>query len=377
MSHTHRIDIETITPVHIAAGSSNELKRNLDYLAGERSIGLVDFNTLYPLMNESERATFLNQLAGGKIEKDFYRPVAGRGGGDMSEYIHEEIPFNYNLDSPNEIVPHIRTGCVGRRLPYIPGTSLKGAIRSILYADTHTQLQSAATEKIFNTIGNSIMSFLQVSDSTAMETEISLSKLFNLWNNGGEWMAGWKHGANYSNDEFKPDRFITACETIKILARGSATININSSRIDYLEKNGAGIFDGPKSSLKSIFTSDTLEPLFHLINWHTQRYLEAEEEFFKKYDNGEEFTADILERIDRLIRMIPEDNNSCLLHLGFGSGFHGITGDFQFPDRHHDTGSGREGKPRYKSRKFVFRENADGDTYKLYPTGFLRLTVRE
>jgi len=68
-----------------------------------------------------------------------------------------------------------------------------------------------------------------------------------------------------------------------------------------------------------------------------------------------------------------------LLRLGAGSGFHAMTGDWQFDD-HTETGyhqGGRNhGKKKYKSRKLAFEwdeTRGNEGEYVFYPMGFIEL----
>ena len=64
----------------------------------------------------------------------------------------------------------------------------------------------------------------------------------------------------------------------------------------------------------------------------------------------------IVDNIENLLKLIPSDNTYCILKMSAGSGFHSITGDWQFDD--YSTGTfdrkrNKEGKVLPKSRKIA------------------------
>ena len=110
--------------------------------------------------------------------------------------------------------------------------------------------------------------------------------------------------------------------------------------------------------------------LFGIINEHTKAYLEKELDFFKKYNEADR-TSEIIKNIEELIQRIPSDNSSCLLKMAAGSGFHSITGDWQYDDYDKTGFNGKTGKNKYKSRKIVEYNE------KLSLMGFVELIVEK
>jgi hypothetical protein len=110
--------------------------------------------------------------------------------------------------------------------------------------------------------------------------------------------------------------------------------------------------------------------LFKVINNHTKEYLKKEKAFFEEYSADK--TNLIVDSINNLLNLIPSDNSYCILKMSAGSGFHSITGDWQFED-YSRTGVwdfGRnQGKQKYKSRKIAVY----GELFDLM--GFVKLTA--
>ena len=89
--------------------------------------------------------------------------------------------------------------------------------------------------------------------------------------------------------------------------------------------------------------------------------------------NETDKTDDILDSIEELLKQIPSDNSYCILKMSAGSGFHSITGDWQFDDYTKaplDRKRVREGKVNPKSRKIAVLKN------QLSLMGFVKLTAK-
>jgi hypothetical protein len=147
-----------------------------------------------------------------------------------------------------------------------------------------------------------------------------------------------------------------------------------------------------------ILTGDIPKKLLAIINTHTKEYIDKQIKFFEKYSNNE--TDNIIENLRNIKTQIPDDNSSCVLKMSAGSGFHSITGDWQFDDFVIDDIWGDiyeknidgtknpkfdydyikygisfnkrknlQGKIKWKSRKIAI----DGNNF--YLMGFVKLTV--
>jgi tetratricopeptide (TPR) repeat protein len=113
-----------------------------------------------------------------------------------------------------------------------------------------------------------------------------------------------------------------------------------------------------------------------LINQHTANYIDKEISFFEQYSNNE--TPRIIDELIKIKGLLMQSKDDfCVLRMSAGSGFHSITGDWQF-DSHEINGVDTRrkpfrgtfnGKPSAKSRKIAI----DGN--KFYPMGFVMLSL--
>jgi len=141
------IQISTITPVHI--GSGNFLQYNIDFVedkVGDDSfIYIVDPNKIAKLIGIENIGRWVSIIENNGDIKDFVRKFSSAK--SPEEYAVRVIN-NYasNIISPQTLKETIHNGF---GLPYIPGSSIKGAIRTAILASLVDQVQQKE-EKIIN-----------------------------------------------------------------------------------------------------------------------------------------------------------------------------------------------------------------------------------
>lgn len=261
------------------------------------------------------------------------------------------------------------------------GSSIKGAIRSSLfhYLTIGENVQELQQQKnlddfVFGSLkeGNNFMRFIRISDFDFEETELVNTKIYNLHLDGrGNWIGGWKHkgGKEGQTDcSFQDKGFNTIYECL--MPNQSAVGSIMISPQLYKRALNNGYFQKEKD-----FIMDNNEPihnLFRIINEATKDYIERELRYFEEYPQGEHSEEIIasLRNYHGIVSSLNRDKNSeCLMKMAAGSGFHSITGDWQYDD-FTDTGfNDRDGKKKYKSRKIA----CDGKHFS--PMGFVRFSL--
>ena len=141
-----KFELTTITPVHIGAGEEKSLSHLSDYFFDEvaQEACYIDHRKLEKFMREYPESQ--------KIIDDFVRRVRGEQsqaqhkygvrafledyGANPAEFVRERVPVNAPEElKAQQIQPTVRNA--GR--PYIPGSSLKGAIRTALLYHEITQ----------------------------------------------------------------------------------------------------------------------------------------------------------------------------------------------------------------------------------------------
>ncbi|MBQ3960062.1 MAG: hypothetical protein II677_06190, partial [Muribaculaceae bacterium] len=269
--------------------------------------------------------------------------------------------FDSPASTSNPIKSFLRTQLMNK--PIVPGSSIKGAIRSCLFNDFHGLKQEGEDTrdingKVFGTmnVGDVFTRFIHVGDIVMPQTCLVNTKLFNLRREQDEWTGGWKHGVNRTTGRYEPTGFNTLYECVKPGLKGIGTIDMMAGTYEFLCNHVVG--QNYHERKRRVFNNG-LRTLFHIINETTWNYLQKEIEFFDAFSDGANRVQEIIDSIDRVLDMIPEDNSYCVMKMAAGAGFHSITGDWQYDDYYNEPGLWPDndrrnaGKKKYKSRKIA------------------------
>ena len=350
----YNLEIEVLTPLSIGAGQEKDWVRGVDFV--------VDKGTLYKLnlkkmIANGIKVDDLTSCFAYKDEERLKLKLAGNLD-DVSDF---SMPFPAETD--NDVKAFVKNQLGGN--PVLTGSSLKGAIRSVLldYIATKDEIVNAVFEanqrrKPFESFifgssndGDEFMRFIKISDAEFDKTELVNTKIFNLRGNGNNWQGGWKFSGSRTDANFQSTGFNTLYESLMPKQKGYASLMMSETLFDLYETKQKAHIKLPqkKPILHTGFSS-----LFKIINKHTKDYLLKEKAFFEKYHA--ERSDEIVDSIDTLLNQIPSDDSYCILKMSAGSGFHSITGDWQFDDYTKaplDRKRVREGKVNPKSRKIA------------------------
>jgi len=385
---SYQLKVSVLTPLHVGSDSEKFWQNHVDYYYKESSKTLFVINTkkVFAALTPRELSDWTAKMTTGKIAEFNQQFFKSNNPEDFSD-------FDYKIESsPKDFIRTFTRNGMGK--PYIPGSSIKGAIRSALFDHIYhnkniankigNQFRPNDIEKLaFGDITNNLMHFLQVFDVQVSQKSMMLlhTKTFNLIEGrGGDWEGGWKHG-DRSDNKFKKDGFVFTYECLKpVNLKTSLTLTVDSDLIKYkgdknMNPEFVDLFQG----------EDPIRKLFKIINQHTENYIDKEIGFFNNFPNDDgdsEYFSDLLTELKSRINSEPE---ACFLRLGQGSGFHSITGDWRF-ENHIDTISEPDEKnqrrdrntrenegTRYKSRKVTFTSDEDGLYFNLL--GFIKLTI--
>ena len=193
------VKAEIITPLHVGDASEKLLKKGMDYFFIDGNLYFVKFNDLLKAAIEKNVRidTISNLLASNKVE-------------ELQSYLFKTLKLDinelsYNIiedfsENPgNEIRPLSQTN--GK--PYIPGSSIKGAIRSILFNYLYSKVDERELKVddyqlervLLGNFDKSIMRFIRVSDSENLnfeDTGIFKIELYNLYMDNKNWCSKWK-----------------------------------------------------------------------------------------------------------------------------------------------------------------------------------------
>lgn len=343
----YNIEIEVLTPLSIGVGSEKDWVRGIDFVVDKGNLYKLNLKKIVAAGIKSEE---LSSYFATKNEDGLKQKLAG----NLASVSDICIPMPTQSD--NDIKSFVKNQLSGN--PVLTGSSLKGSIRSILFQ--YLGGNNSTGKEVFGSSkeGDEFMRFIKLSDAEFDETSLVNTKIFNLRGSGNNWQGGWKHqmtnreGNSFTDGTFKQTGFNTIYECIMPTKKSNATLMLSASIYDKFEEEKRR--QHIKTEKKRPILHNDISFLFGIINKHTRDYLQKEKTFFQKYPTDR--TNDIISSIDSLLSQISADNSCCLLKMSAGSGFHSITGDWQFDD-YSQTGTwtqGRNaGKKKYKSRKIA------------------------
>ena len=318
------VKAEIITPLHVGDASEKLLKRGIDYFYLDENLYFVKFNDLLKAASEKNvRMDTISNLLASNNSNELQKYLFTTLKLDIRELSYNIIE-NYGENPGNEIRPLIQTN--GK--PFIPGSSIKGAIRSILFNYLYYKVDERdlgvddyqLERALLGNFDQSIMRFIRVSDSDTLtfgDTGVFKIELFNLYAKTKNWASDWKENFKIFAECFYPETKI------------QFKLSLASNLVKALENKYVSSEQLPKN-IKAVFSDNTFETLTLIINNYTRKHLELEIEFFKKFNQANDSELIIAQLENLLIHTI--DTKSCLMRMAYGSGFYGITGDWRFRD---------------------------------------------
>ena len=373
-----KIIIETLSPIHI--GSGDLLQNNTDFVVSkhgkESYIYVTEEAKILELIGSEHIDNWLLSIEKKESTVDLVKRYAPKS--SPADYSQRQIS-SYAADiKANETLKEAIHN--GQGLPYIPGSSIKGAIRTAILTSLVDIIQDREDKIIQTRNGQAIIrrgNKLLYADKIEKE-------LF---------------GRDPNNDIF---RFIRVGDAYfdKDSTIATRMINLNITRKDELvDKSKPQLIEAIGSSETSTFslnvTADyykwvkskfptlgnlpaklqSVSGLFSLINMHTQKLIEDEIEYWKNVEKtGAEY---YIETLEDLLEEVKECRNesSCVLRIGHGSGWRFITGAWTEQLSNFKTDVINAARPqnyRYSEYDFPKTRRVDEDSYVL---GFVKLTM--
>ncbi|MCB9352684.1 MAG: type III-A CRISPR-associated RAMP protein Csm5 [Lewinellaceae bacterium] len=354
--HLLNCTLEILTPVHV--GSGEKWQQHVDFLIMDREVIIIDQEKIYnELLNipANDGRTALDVYTYLLSKANLFKLEAYLRDLDIEWKDKALAVFHYQREEPaQEIGSLIRT----MSQPYIPGSSIKGAIASVII-NTVKRKRNLDTGKYRNersdwkfiddTVGRferAISRYLRPSDVEIADTELHNIQLFNLYQNF-DWES-----------DYKNPKLLTL-ETFAVGAKGQFQIAIDVAWLELAEKYKVYA----KNEKLVINRKQPIQELFYLINRYTYEHLQKEVAFFQNYNQAED-SESIIATLKDLQAQTIDNEDACILRMAYGSGFHAITGDWMFGSHLTPIDQSHKGK-RYKSRKLA----------NYLPMGFVKITL--
>ncbi|MCS7074034.1 MAG: type III-A CRISPR-associated RAMP protein Csm5 [Bacteroidia bacterium] len=324
-----RILLKTLTPVHVGCGV--KLQEKTEYIRFGNQIAVLDDVKVLSIIGEENIPTWVSIIEKKDNFLDYLKKrKPGIKASDVALRIIDNPLGHY---SGKEIFSQIHTGF---GVPYIPGSSLKGAIRTAVFATlaknnkelvkSEAKRQGGSLHKDDYLQKNLIGSdpnhdpfrLLKVGDIHFSKTEFRELKVANLAKN-----EGW---------HFKFSQFI---ECIPPDAESQFEIRFPEDTLRNTQNSCKTLL---QTYMKDSLPYQTLEAkqLFKMINNHTLQAMDLEKDELEMAYHKFEFSDDAYELMheyrSKLLNLYEEikdlqnSDKECILRLGFGTGYHSITG---------------------------------------------------
>lgn len=311
------INISTLTPIHI--GSGTEYQRNFEYIhfEDERKIALLDAQKVLGILGEQQLGHWISCI---EQEKPLLPLIRQR----KPDVRAVDVAFRQiraeNLPSKS-VKAQIHTG-VG--VPIIPGSSIKGALRTAVWAewilDNPKMVKSRRNLQNFRNVWDDSFLSKEVFGSDPNHDVFRLLQVGDVAFEGVETRAYEVNTINKMRNGWAiKDTLTQIVETITGEQPSSGRINHNGT----LYKLVSGDYF-PDTARNTV-----LDKLFPLVNQHTKRLIEEDIQYWNEKQDNPEPLGNYVEEMQQILAETTQcDKNSCILRLGWGSGFRAMTGDW-------------------------------------------------
>jgi len=324
--------LETLTPVHV--GSGRKLASGIDFIKTDYSIHIVPQSELlsYLEKNPDEMENF--------IKGNYKLGALNR--------MPEGRTYYLQIGRTNEIIEFERNG-FGK--PYIPGSSIKGAIRTILLRKRLDELSENERTELFSSIkkeikkkiennqrpkrewasqdllkkifgnssNNNLMRVLEIFDAEFNELDLDIIYILSLTSENGD-RFGWKNLWNRRNENKIKFATQLVAETLPIGSKTSFSIVLNKFLIN--NKTANELLNFSEDALKEFAN------LAKTVNKYSNEYLSKEKKFFDKLQKPQKLSS-FIQEIENLISIINScKENEMVLRISWGGGWKSMIGDY-------------------------------------------------
>lgn len=380
-----KIKITTLTSVHI--GSGETLQFGSDFVRGkvgdDAFLSVVDPKKVLGLIGEDNVQRWVTAIEKRESTDKIVQQFAPNA--SLADYSRRLISEWSTVKNTDTLKEHIHDG---RGLPYIPGSSIKGAIRTAVLATLAENVQGAEKKidktkyKDFkgNTIpedqikykadaknieselfgsnpNEDVFRFLQVGDAYFGENYEVAIRMVNI--NERERQSFWDESKSQLIEAIPPED-----ESEFQIKLNETGYNLSRDRVQMIP-------DRMKS----------LSALFQTINNHTRNLLEGEIEYWQERQNDDDTdkVSLYIEKIQGILEQTQscEIEKECVLRIGHGSGWRFITGAWAEKLKNFDSVVVPASRPKnFKYEQFDFPKTRRVDD-ECELLGFVKLSIVE
>jgi CRISPR-associated protein Csm5 len=314
--------IEVLSPVHI--GSGVKLAKDIDFTYTNDTVTIVPQSELmnYLEQNPDEMQKFID--GGYKLEK---LTIGSLG---KKYHINGERIFDISEFERN-----------GFGKPYIPGSSIKGSLRTIILKKVFDGLEENEKQNLLGLVNNpkkewasepiikkifgddsnhNLMRTLEIFDAEFEVVTLEKVLILSLSNNEAtsyKWKKMGRDASNQDNPKYATPIFV---EALPIGSKGYSSISLSNF-----------LFNNPTAQSELKFSENSLSninSLISTINNYSIEKLNSEKKFFENLNSSKK----LIELINHIELLIAQHSklkaDEFIMRLSWGSGWKGMTGDF-------------------------------------------------
>lgn len=316
-----KIKLKTLTPVHV--GSGNMLQYNTEFVVEKKDdedrIGVIDDRKILALVGSKNLQNWLLSIERKENTTDFVKLYAPNA--RVSDYSKRTIFCDVNGVKTGDTLKE----CIhnGLGISYIPGSSIKGAIRTAITASlagsindlegkirANNKLSANKVEQaLFGVnVNEDLFRFLQVGDAYFEEDVELATRMINL---------------NIREKKGILDR--STSQLVEAIDKDMTSIFQLKVCSEYHQWTRSKLSD--RFSLKALPTEmNSISSLFSTVNQHTLSLLKNQIKFWSDYDYDE--VQDYIDALEDIQNQATAciSGKSCVLRIGHASGWRFITG---------------------------------------------------
>lgn len=372
IKHMSKIKITTLTPVHV--GSGNMLQFNSDFITvenlatKEKFIQIIDDRKILGIIGSENIENWVYSIERKEDTKSFIKRMAPES--KIIDYSKRRMHcFAKNIS--DEYLKECLHNGLG--LPYIPGSSIKGAIRTAVMSslvsnidnierkiNVHGKINASIIEK--EMFGDSpytdYFKFIKVGDAYFEKgSEIAIRLVMYLNIN----QSGYLHPIKNNKPQL--------AEAIGVEETSEFELSIDKSRYNFSISKDDSIHTMPTEV-------SSISNLFMLVNSHTRKIVSEEIDFWKQMEKTRTGADPYITALEDILDSINgcNEGKECILRLGHGSGWRFITGAWSEELENFDLvkNASRPKNHLYEEYDFPKSRRADEDGDLL---GFVKLSV--
>lgn len=376
-----RVKIQTLTPIHI--GSGEFLKNNSDFVeykdGGDSYISIIDPKKILELIGVEHINDWVNLIERKGDTKEYVAKI-GRNATPKSYSLRIVTNFASSIKKEETLKECIHDG-MGRA--YIPGSSIKGAIRTAVLATLTDRMSGLENMVVTRKNEKKIVAAKQI-ESKVFGGDPN-SDIFRFIRVGDAYFGkGCELSTRVVNLNIRERKDLKdfskpqLVEAIGVDWETEFQMKVDKAYYDWARSHWD--FDNPKVKPLGSLPKEIqdISSLFALINAHTGKLVKDEVDYWKEVEKGGFVGAD--EYIENMKSICDEvkackSGKECVLRIGHASGWRFMTGAWAEKLNNFDSDIVSAARPKnFNYQQYDFpksrRLDEDSDVF-----GFVKLSI--